>query len=342
MDILNFAVIGCGRIAPRHGQALQALEQSHHLRLVAGCDVIENRVSHYTQTYGGTPYTDYHALLADPNIQVVNICVPSGLHAQIGIDAARAGKHVLVEKPIALTLTDADALIDACEQADVTLGVVLQNRFNPPMRDLRALVDSGALGRLMLGNATVRWFRPQEYYEDGWHGTLAMDGGALMNQSIHHIDALQWLMGDVESVFAYAGTLAHTMEAEDIGVAVLRFKNGAMGSIEGSTVTWPENLEGSVALFGERGSVKVGGTALNRKIFWKVEGQQEHERELLMRESVDPPSVYGYSHREQIIEMANAIREKRQPSTNGREARRSLAVVSAIYESVRTRREVFL
>lgn len=342
METLNFAVIGCGRIAPRHAQALQSLEHSHHLKLVAACDVIESRVYNYAQTYNCSPYTDYHALLENPDIHVVNVCVPSGLHAQIGIDAARAGKHVLMEKPIALNLDDADALIEACEQAGVTLGVVLQNRFNPPMRDLRALVDSGALGRLMLGSATVRWYRPQEYYEDGWHGTWAMDGGALMNQSIHHIDALQWLMGDVESVFAYAGTLAHRMEAEDVGVAVVRFKSGALATIEGSTITWPENLEGSVALFGERGSVKVGGTALNRKILWKVEGQLEHERELLMHDTVDPPTVYGYSHREQIIEMATAIREGRQPSTHGREARRSLALVCAIYESVRTRREVLM
>lgn len=342
MQPLNFAVIGCGRIAPRHAQALQSLEHSHNLKLVAACDVIESRVANYAQTYNCTAYSNYHALIEDPDIHIVNICVPSGLHTQIGIDAAKAGKHVLVEKPIALTLNDADALIETCEKEGVTLGVVLQNRFNPPMRDLRALVDSGALGRLLLGNATVRWYRPQEYYEDGWHGTWAMDGGALMNQSIHHIDALQWLMGDVESVFAYAGTLAHHMEAEDIGVAVLRFKSGALGSIEGSTVTWPENLEGSVALFGEHGSVKVGGTALNRKILWKVDGQLEHERELLMRDTVDPPTVYGYSHREQIIEMATAIREGRQPWTDGREARRSLALVCAIYESVRTRREVAL
>jgi predicted dehydrogenase len=342
MDFLNFAIIGCGRIAPRHAQALQTLEASQHLKLVAGCDIIESRVSHFAQTFACAAYNDYHALLENPDIHVVNICVPSGLHAKIGIDAAKAGKHVLVEKPIALSLADADALIETCEQAGVVLGVVLQNRFNPPMRDLRALVDSGLLGRLMLGNATVRWYRPQEYYEDEWHGTWAMDGGALMNQSIHHIDALQWLMGDVESVFAYAGTLGHRMEAEDVGVAVLRFRNGGLGSIEGSTVTWPENLEGSVALFGERGSVKVGGTALNRKVFWKVEGQLEHEREMLMRETVDPPSVYGYSHREQIIEMAAAVREGRQPTTSGPEARRSLALVCAIYESVRTRREVTL
>ncbi|MBW4437760.1 MAG: Gfo/Idh/MocA family oxidoreductase [Pleurocapsa minor GSE-CHR-MK-17-07R] len=337
---LRFAVIGCGRIAPRHAHALHDLQKTDAVSLVACCDLIESRAAHFAEEYNAQPYTDYHALLQRDDIDVVNICVPSGLHAQVGIDAARAGKHVLVEKPIAISPDDADRLIAACEEAGVTLGVVLQNRFNPPMRDLKALVESGKLGRIMLGSATVRWFRPQSYYEDGWHGTLAMDGGALMNQSIHHIDALQWLMGDVDSVFAYTATLAHTMEAEDIGVAVVRFKSGAVATIEGSTVTYPQNLEGSVALFGQHGSVKVGGTALNRKVFWKVDGLLEQETEMLTRESVDPPTVYGYSHREQIAEMAAAIREGRQPSTHGREARRSLALVHSIYESARLGREV--
>jgi predicted dehydrogenase len=339
---LKVAIIGCGRIAPRHGAAFNEIAESHRVRVAACCDLVEGRATNFANNYGGDVYTDYRAILDRPDIDLVSICLPSGLHARVGIEAAAAGKHVLVEKPIALTLEDADALIAACESAGVTLGVVLQNRFNPPMRDLRALVDSGALGRLYLGNATVRWYRPQEYYEDGWHGTWAMDGGALMNQSIHHIDALQWLMGDVESVYAYTGTLAHRMEAEDVGVAVIRFRNGALGSVEGSTLTYPENLEGSVALFGEHGSVKVGGTALNRKVFWKVQGQLEHEREMLTREAVDPPSVYGYSHREQLIEMVTAIRDGRPPSTHGREARRSLALVTAMYQSARERREVQL
>jgi len=156
-----------------------------------------------------------------------------------------------------------------------------------------------------------------------------------MNQSIHHIDALQWLMGEVESVFAYTATLAHDMEAEDAGVVSLRFKNGALATIEGSTLTYPENLEGSIALFGEHGSVKVGGTALNRKIFWKIAGQIEHEREILTQEIIDPPSVYGTSHRDQIAEMLTAIRQQRPPSTDGKEARKSLELVCAIYESAR-------
>jgi len=207
---------------------------------------------------------------------------------------------------------------------------------------LRRAVDKGRLGRLLLGNATVRWYRPQEYYEDGWHGTWAMDGGALMNQSIHHIDALQWLMGKPQSVFAYTGTLAHRMEAEDVGVAVTRFASGALGVVEGSTITYPENLEGSIALFGERGSAKVGGTALNRKAIWKIEGELEHEREMLTREQVDPPSVYGSSHKAVITDMIEAVLQGRELNTNGKEARKSLALVLAIYESARTMRPVDL
>jgi predicted dehydrogenase len=161
-----------------------------------------------------------------------------------------------------------------------------------------------------------------------------------MNQSIHHIDALQWLMGEVASVFAYTATLAHTMEAEDVGVATLRFTSGALGVVEGSTVTYPENLEGSVALFGERGSVKVGGTALNRKVFWKIEGELEHERELLTRDQVDPPSVYGFSHQAVIADMLQAVIENREPRTNGYAARKSVALVLAMYESARTGKPV--
>jgi predicted dehydrogenase len=264
------------------------------------------------------------------------------LHRALGQASAAAGKHVLVEKPIALTLEDADEIIKACEEAGVTLGVVLQNRFNPPMREVQRLVAEGDLGKLLLGNATVRWYRPQEYYEDTWHGTWAMDGGVLLNQAIHHVDALQWVMGDVRSVFAHMDTLAHQIETPDVAVAVIRFKSGALGTIEASTITYPQNIEGSVAFFGERGSVKVGGTALNRKVFWKIEGGLDLEREILAREAIDPPSVYGYSHREQIAEMISAIRENRQPITSGYEARKSLQTVLSIHDSAMKGEEIFL
>jgi predicted dehydrogenase len=304
--------------------------------LLAVADVIESRAQHFAREYGAEAYLDYRRLLDRRDVSVVHICTPSGLHAQMAIDALQAGKHVLVEKPMALTLQDADRMLSTAHTVGRRLCVVLQNRYNPPMQDLRRVVDEGRLGRLLLGNATIRWYRPQEYYEDGWHGTWAMDGGALMNQSIHHIDALQWLMGEIESVFAYTATLGHRMEAEDTGVAVIRFKSGALGVIEGSTITYPQNLEGSVALFGERGSVKVGGTALNRKVFWKIEGELEHEKELLTHEQLDPLSVYGFSHKAVIADMIASIRDGREPRTNGIEARRSVAVVLAIYESART------
>ncbi len=333
MEQLRFGLIGCGRVAPRHAESVDALPDA---RLVAVADVRESRAAHFAKQYGADLLTDYHALLARPDIDVVSICTPSGLHAQMTIDALQAGKHVICEKPIALSLADADRMIATAAATGRKLCVVLQNRYNPPMQDLRRIVDEGRLGRLLLGNATVRWYRPQEYYEDEWHGTWAMDGGALMNQSIHHIDALQWFMGKPESVFAFTGTLAHRMEAEDTGVAVIRFAGGALGSIEGSTITYPENIEGSVAVFGELGSAKIGGTALNRKVVWKVAGELEREREVLTRDQVDPPSIYGTSHQKVIADMIEAIRDDRAPKTHGAEARKSLALVLAIYESART------
>jgi predicted dehydrogenase len=336
---VRYGLIGCGRVAPRHAQSLRQVAGA---RLVAVADIKTSRAERFAEEYAAAAHTDYRALLDRADIDAVSICVPSGLHARVTLDALDAGKHVLVEKPIALQLADADQMIQRARQRDLRLGVVLQNRYNSPMQQLRRLIDEGALGRLYLGNACVRWFRPQSYYEDEWHGTLAMDGGALMNQSIHHIDALRWFMGPVRSVYAYSATLAHRMESEDVGVAALRFANGALGTVEGSTLTWPQNLEGSVAIFGERGSVKIGGTALNRITLWKVDGQLEQEAEILTAQRVDPPTVYGYSHREVIRNFTQAVLDGRAPGTPGDEARKSLELVLAMYESARRRREVVL
>lgn len=336
---VRFGLIGCGRVAPRHAQSLIQLPET---QLVSVADIREDRARRFSAEYGAQAYTDYHDMLARPDIDAVTVCVPSGLHAQVAIDVLQAGKHVLVEKPIALNLADADRMIATAREAGLRLGVVLQNRYNSPVQQVRTLIDQGLLGKLYLGSVCVRWYRPQSYYEDGWHGTLSMDGGALMNQSIHHLDALQWFMGPVASVYAYTATLAHTMESEDVGVAVVRFRSGALATVEGSTLTWPQNLEGSVALFGKRGSVKIGGTALSRITLWKVDGELEREAEILTGQRVDPPTVYGYSHREVIHDFARALLDGREPSTPGPEARKSLALVLAIYESARTGREVQL
>jgi len=330
---LKFGLIGCGRVAPRHAQSISELPGA---TLVAVADVKTSRADRFAQEHDAVAYADYRQLLDRHDIDVVNICTPSGLHAAMAIEAMTAGKDVVVEKPMALSLEDANRMIGVARATGRKLSVVLQNRYNPPMQELRRVVDSGRLGRLLLGNVTVRWYRPQAYYEDEWHGTRAMDGGALMNQSIHHIDALQWFMGPPASVFAYTATLAHQIEVEDTGVAVIRFRGGGMGAVEGSTITYPQNLEGSLALFGERGSLKVGGTALNRKVLWKIQGELELEHELLTHDQVDPPSVYGASHKAVIADMIAAIREDREPQTGGPEARKSVALVLAMYESAHT------
>jgi UDP-N-acetyl-2-amino-2-deoxyglucuronate dehydrogenase len=334
-DTLRFGLIGCGRIAPHHVNAIRTLPAAE---LTAVADIIEDRAYRFADDYGADPYLNYHDLLERPDIDIVCICTPSGLHAQMAIDAANAGKHIIVEKPMALSLADADAMIAAAKANNVKLCVAFQNRYNPPIKDLRAAVESGRLGRLLLGNATVRWYRAQEYYEDGWHGTLAMDGGgALMNQSIHHVDALIWLMGQpVESVFAYTATLAHRMEAEDTVVAAIRFSSGALASIEASTITFPTDLEGSLTLLGERGSVKIGGVALNRKEFWKLDGELDREAEILSANQADPLSVYGTSHPHVFADFAAAIRNNTDTYINGDDGRRALAVVLAVYESART------
>lgn len=299
---VRFGLIGCGRVAPRHAQSLSQLP---HTELIAVADIKYKRALQFAERYRANPYVDYHDLLARPDIDAVSICVPSGLHCLVAVEAMQSGKHTLVEKPIALTLTDADRMITVAKHNRVQLGVVLQNRHNPPMQQVHKLLEAGHLGRLFLGSVCVRWYRPQSYYEDDWHGTWAMDGGVLMNQSIHHIDALQWFMGPVDAVCAYTATMAHKMEAEDVGVAVLKFKNGSLGIVEGSTLTWPENLEGSVALFGENGSVKIGGTALNRLTLWKVRGQEQDESKILAVQDPDPESVYGQSILRSFVTLLN-------------------------------------
>jgi predicted dehydrogenase len=334
VDTLRFGLIGCGRIAPHHARAIRGLAGA---KLTAVADVIEERAYQFADEYDAEPHIDYHDLLHRDDVDVVNICTPSGLHAEMAIAAAKAGKHVMVEKPMALSLKDADVMIAAARENGVKLCVAFQNRYNPPIQDLRAVVQAGKLGRLLLGNATVRWYRTQEYYEDGWHGTWAMDGGALMNQSIHHVDALVWLMGEpLVSVFSYSATLAHRMEAEDTIVAVLRFASGALASIEASTITFPTDIEGSITLLGEQGSVKIGGVALNRKEMWKIAGELEQEAAILQTQQVDPLSVYGTSHPHVFADMAAAIREDREPSVNGVVGRVALQAVLAIYESAKT------
>lgn len=329
MKKLNFGIIGCGRIAYKHAEAIKKNEKANLLYV---CDIIEERAVDYKNKYGAERYfTDYHEMLEMPDLDVVNICTPSGMHAEMGIAAARAGKHVIVEKPMALSSIDADALINACDENGVKLAVCFQNRFNPPVQKLRRALEEGRFGKLTHASAVVRWFRPQDYYDQApWRGTWAMDGGCLMNQSIHNIDLLQWMMGPVESVFGYTANNFRKIEAEDVGVAVLKFKNGALGVIEASTTIYPENLEETLAIFGEKGTVMLGGIAVNKIETWKFADSQDENLEM---EQQDVPNVYGFGHDALIEDFIRAVIEDRRPYIDGREGIKSLRIVLGIYHS---------
>jgi len=326
---LNFGIIGCGRIAYKHAEAIKKNVKAN---LLCVCDIIEERAAEYKDKYGAEAhFTDYRKMLEYSGLDVVNICTPSGMHAEMGIAAAQAGKHVIVEKPMALSLKDADDLIGACDESGVKLAVCFQNRFNPPVQKLRRALEEGRFGKLTHASAIVRWFRPQDYYDQApWRGTRAMDGGCLMNQSIHNIDLLQWMMGPVESVFGYTATNLRKIECEDVGVAVLKFKNGALGVIEASTTIYPENLEETLNIFGEKGTVVLGGIAVNKIETWKFADSTD-ENGAIDQHQQDVPNVYGFGHEALVEDFINAVINNSEPYITGREGRNALEVVLSIY-----------
>jgi len=337
---LNFALIGCGRIAKRHAQILHAMED---VNLVAVSDVIEGCAQAFGSEYDVPWYTDYHKMLKEEKIDVVNVLTPSGSHAEIGIDVANTGRHVVVEKPMALRLEAADTLTEACSLNKVELFVVKQNRYNLPVVKLKEALNAGRFGKLVLGTVRVRWCRRQDYYDqDAWRGTWAMDGGVLTNQASHHIDLLQWMMGPVESVMAKAETVLTNIEAEDTGVAILKFQNGALGVIEATTCTRPRDLEGSISILGEKGTVEIAGFAVNKMKTWNFEEPINGDDEVLEKYAQNPPDVYGFGHNEFLRNVVDCLKEGRHSIIDGLEGRKSLELINAIYESVETGKEVFL
>lgn len=335
---MRFAIIGCGRIAPKHAESIAALPEAE---LVAVCDIVPEHAQNFADKYGAEPYTDYREMLKRPDIDIVTIATPSGLHAEIGIAAAEAGKHVLVEKPMAMTLKTADALITACKKAGVKLGVIHQNRFNASIKLLRQALEDGRFGKLTHGQATVRWNRNDNYYTQApWRGTKLQDGGVLMNQSIHNIDLLQWMFGPVESVFGYTSTFMRKIEMEDMGAAVIKFKSGSIGIIEAASTIYPKNIEETINVFGETGSVIVGGIAVNRVEVWEFPDSTEEQQKIFASQENDPPTVYGFGHRELIADMIQAIRADRVPAVPGEEGRKALEIILAIYKCQETKQPV--
>ncbi|MBA3465674.1 MAG: Gfo/Idh/MocA family oxidoreductase [Deltaproteobacteria bacterium] len=338
--MLRFALVGCGRIATRHAELLAG----GHIRgatLAAVCDVVPERAKAFAEKYKIPGYTDMHAMARAGNVDVFSVLTPSGQHAEHVIALAPHGKHIVVEKPMALTLDDADEMIRVCDRNSVKLFVVKQNRFNVPVVKLREAVEAGRFGKLVMGTVRVRWCRTQAYYDqDPWRGTWALDGGVLSNQASHHVDLLEWMMGPVESVFAKATTALVKIEAEDTAVVVLRFRNGALGIIEATTAARPVDLEGSISILGESGTVEIGGFAVNEMKTWRF-AEPHAGDDLVMKEfSVNPPNVYGFGHQAYYDHVAHSITHHAQQLVDGLEGRKSLELISAIYESVETGLEI--
>ncbi len=335
---MRFAIIGCGRIAPKHAESIVALEEAE---LVAVCDIVPERAQAFADKYGAKPYTSYEEMLAKEEIDVVTIATESDLHAPIGITCAKAGKHVMVEKPMAMTLASADELIRTCHEEGVKLSVIHQNRYNKSIKLMRQALEEGRFGKLTHGQATVRWNRNDAYYAQApWRGTKLQDGGVFMNQSIHNIDLLQWTLGPVESVFGYTRTALRKIEMEDVGVAVIKFKNGALGVIEAASTIYPKNIEETLNIFGETGSVMVGGIAVNRIETWEFPDSEEEKKQIFDSQENDPPNVYGFGHREVMKDMIDAIREDRTPAIPGEEGRKALEIILAIYKCQETKEPV--
>jgi UDP-N-acetyl-2-amino-2-deoxyglucuronate dehydrogenase len=338
--MIRIALLGCGRIAKRHSDLLGG-GHINGAKLVGVCDGIRARADAISSRFDVPAYYDLEQLLEQRDVDVVSVLTPSGLHPAHAIAVAKAGKHVVVEKPMALRLEDADAMIEACDAAGVKLFVVKQNRFNVPVVKAREALDAGRFGRLVLGTVRVRWCREQSYYDqDAWRGTWAYDGGVLANQASHHIDMLEWFFGDVVSVHARAITALVKIEAEDTAIATLKFRNGALGIIEATTAVRPTDLEGSLSILGEKGAVEIAGFAVNQIRHWRFVAELDSDKEVIENYSVNPPNVYGFGHQAYYEHVVDCLQNQSPALVDGFQGRKSLELISALYESIETGREV--
>ncbi len=340
--MINFALIGCGRIAKRHSELLG----NNHIkgaRLVAVCDKQFEKSKKIGESFGVPYYKSHEEMVSENKIDVFVVLTESGTHAKNVIELAKYRKTIMVEKPMALTLEDADEMIKICNEKNISLFVIKQNRFNLPVIKLKEAVDQGRFGKLFLGTIRVRWSRTQEYYsQDKWRGTWAMDGGVLTNQASHHIDLLEWIFGEVESVHAKSINALADIEAEDTAVAILKFKNNALGIIEATTAIRPTDLEGSISVLGEKGSVEIGGFAVNEIKVWNFVEKFDEDQDIIKNYSVNPPDVYGFGHKSYYEHVIDCINNGSKQLVDGIEGRKSLELINALYESIETGLEVKL
>jgi predicted dehydrogenase len=342
---MNFGIIGTGMIAGFHARALAEIEGA---RLLACMDASADRAAAFGAEHGCAHYGDLASFLAHPGLEIVNVCTPSGAHLEAALAAAAAGKHLIVEKPLEVDLDRCDRMIEACDRAKVTLSGIFPSRFHEAPRAIKAAAEAGRFGRPTMGNAYVKWWREQSYYDSGsWKGTKALDGGgALMNQSIHAVDLLRWIMGPVDEVCAFTATIGHErIEVEDSAAAALRFSSGALGVIQGTTAAWPGFLK-RIEVSGDAGSAVMDEEDL---VFWRFREEREGDEALRKRlahgtgsggGAADPSAIGHHGHRLQFEDVIAAIEAKRAPLVDGIEARRAVAIIEAIYRSAASGRAV--
>ena len=337
---IRFALVGCGRIAANHFNAIA--QHSARCELVGVCDIDPAALARAAETTGAHPYRSLGEMLARSDADAVIIATPSGLHPEQAIQIAAAGRHVITEKPMATRWEDGKRMVGACDAAGVRMFVVKQNRRNATLQLLKRAVDKKRFGRIYMVNLNVFWTRPDDYYNSAkWRGTWEYDGGAFMNQASHYVDLIDWIVGPVESLQAYTATLARDIEVEDTGVISLRWRNGALGSMNVTMLTYPRNLEGSITILGENGTVRIGGVAVNEVQQWEF--AKEDEDDLLVREaSYQTTSVYGYGHPLYYDNVIKVLRGEAEPETDGREGLKSLEVLVAAYKSARDGKRVAL
>ena len=343
MKKLRFAIIGCGRISYKHVEALVGNKED--AILVATCDVVLEKAEAKKEEYIESmkidsesvhTYTDYKEMIEKENLDVVTIATESGYHAEIAIYAMNHGINTLVEKPMAMSIDDANKMIETAKKNNVKLCICHQNRFNKPIQKLRKAVESGKFGKLVNGTARILWNRNMSYYNQApWRGTWKLDGGTLMNQCIHNIDLLQWMMGgEIERVYAECDTYLRDIEAEDFGAIIIRFKNGAIGIVEGSACVYPKNLEETLSIFGQNGAVAIGGLANNELETWRFEGEDEEAAKAEVNVKID--NVYGKGHTPLFKDLIDAINDNREPLVSGEEGRKAMSIILAAYKSRKT------
>lgn len=335
----GFGIIGCGNIGPAHAQAINKVPEAE---LIAVADIVEEKAKSLAERFGAKCwYTDYQSMLKRDDIDVVCICTPSGMHSEMAVAVADAGKHILCEKPLDITIPAMDRMIEAARRRGVKLAAVFQRRTYASSMRIREAIQNGELGRMVLGDAYLKYYRSQEYYDSaGWRGTWAMDGGgALMNQGVHGIDLVQWIMGDIESVFARTGALVRNIEVEDTAVAVVKYQNGAYGVIEGTTSVYPA-APTRLEFHGEKGTIILEEQTIKK---WEIIGEGSKDPGLSEEKaggSSDPTAISGTGHVRHVADLIEAIKEDREPFINGESARKAVEVILAIYESSRSGKEV--